>query len=101
MPPIPTATDAMAEPLLSVRDLRVSFALDEGLVRAVDGTSFDVLPGQVLGVVGESGCGKSVTMRAILQLIERPGRITAGTIKFRRDKGTVDLARLEPRGAEM
>ena len=64
-------------PLLSVRDLRVSFALDEGLVRAVDGTSFDVMPGQVLGVVGESGCGKSVTMKAILQLVERPGRITS------------------------
>ncbi len=89
------------QPLLSVRDLRVSFALDEGLVRAVDGTSFDVMPGQVLGVVGESGCGKSVTMRAILQLIDRPGRITNGEIHFRRDDGLVDLARLEPKGAAM
>ena len=90
-------------PLLSVRDLKVSFALDEGLVRAVDGTSFDVMPGQVLGVVGESGCGKSVTMRAILQLVERPGRITGGEIRFRRRDGgePVDLARLSPRGAEM
>ncbi|HKU93858.1 MAG TPA: ABC transporter ATP-binding protein [Vineibacter sp.] len=90
-------------PLLSVRDLRVSFALDEGLVRAVDGTSFDVMPGQVLGVVGESGCGKSVTMRAILQLIERPGRITAGEIRFRRrdSDSVVDLARLPPRGPDM
>jgi peptide/nickel transport system ATP-binding protein len=90
-------------PLLSVRDLKVSFALDEGLVRAVDGTSFDVLPGQVLGVVGESGCGKSVTMRAILQLVEKPGRITAGTIRFRRRDAadTVDLAQLPPRGPEM
>jgi peptide/nickel transport system ATP-binding protein len=93
----------MTDPLLSVRDLRVSFALDEGLVRAVDGTSFDVMPGQVLGVVGESGCGKSVTMRAILQLVEKPGRITAGEIRFRRRDGgdPVDLARLAPRGAEM
>lgn len=90
-------------PLLSVRDLRVSFALDEGLVRAVDGTSFDVMPGQVLGVVGESGCGKSVTMRAILQLVERPGRITSGEIRFRRRDGdqVVDLARLPPRGPDM
>ena len=71
-------------PLLSVRDLKVSFALDEGLVRAVDGTSFDVMPGQVLGIVGESGCGKSVTMKAILQLVELPGRITSGEIRFRR-----------------
>src|SRR5215475_9967068 len=99
MPPTPTAT----EPLLSVRDLRVSFALDEGLVRAVDGTSFDVMPGQVLGVVGESGCGKSVTMKAILQLVERPGRITSGEIHFRRRDGgnAVDLARLPPRGPDM
>ena len=100
-------------PLLSVRNLRVSFVLDEGLVRAVDGTSFDVMPGQVLGVVGESGCGKSVTMRAILQLIERPGRITSGEIRFRRrvpgaedgsrqeDGEVVDLARLPPRGPIM
>jgi peptide/nickel transport system ATP-binding protein len=72
-------------------------------VRAVDGTSFDVMPGQVLGVVGESGCGKSVTMRAILQLVERPGRITSGEIRFRRHDGgeVVDLARLPPRGAAM
>ena len=93
----------MTEPLLSVRDLRVSFKLDEGLVRAVDGTSFDVMPGQVLGVVGESGCGKSVTMRAILQLVEKPGRITNGKIEFRRrdGEGMVDITSLAPRGAEM
>ena len=99
MPLTPTAT----EPLLSVRDLRVSFALDEGLVRAVDGTSFDVMPGQVLGIVGESGCGKSVTMKAILQLVEKPGRITSGTINFRRRDAneTIDLAKLPPRGALM
>jgi oligopeptide/dipeptide ABC transporter ATP-binding protein len=95
--------DASQTPLLSVRDLRVSFVLDDGLVRAVDGTSFDVMPGQVLGVVGESGCGKSVTMRAVLQLIERPGRITSGEIRFRRRDGSevIDLAQLPPRGAEM
>jgi len=93
----------MTEPLLSVRDLKVSFQMDEGLVRAVDGTSFDLLPGQVLGVVGESGCGKSVTMRAILQLIDRPGRITGGEIHFRRRDSAdmIDLTRLPPRGAEM
>src|SRR3954468_8551810 len=104
MPPTRTATEAaMTEPLLSVRDLKVSFQMDEGLVRAVDGTSFDLMPGQVLGVVGESGCGKSVTMRAILQLIDRPGRITAGEIRFRRRDSAdmIDLTRLPPRGAEM
>jgi len=97
MPPIPTAT----EPLLRVRDLRVSFRLDEGTVRAVDGVSFDVFPGQVVGIVGESGCGKSVTMRAILQLIDPPGRITAGEILYRRDSNPIDLVRLPARGRLM
>src|SRR5262247_348630 len=92
-----------SEPLLSVRDLRVSFFMDEGVVRAVDGAHLDVFPGEVVGIVGESGCGKSVTMRAILQLVEPPGRIVSGTIRFRRGpQGAeeVDLARLDPRGAE-
>src|ERR1700710_1660133 len=89
MPPTPIAIEeavnAQAQtPLLSVRDLKVSFALDEGLVRAVDGTSFDVMPGQGLGVVGKMVFGKSVNLRAILQLVDRPGRITGGTINFRR-----------------
>jgi peptide/nickel transport system ATP-binding protein len=83
-----------AGPLLSVRGLRVSFALDEGMVRAVDGAGFDVDEGQVVGIVGESGCGKSVTMRAILRLVDKPGRIDGGEILFRRDGGMVDLARL-------
>ena len=92
-------SQSAAAPLLSVRNLRVSFALDDGVVRAVDGTSFDVMPGQVLGIVGESGCGKSVTMKAILQLIDRPGRITHGEILFHREGSEViDLARLPPRG---
>jgi len=97
MPLTPTATD----PLLQVRDLRVSFRLDEGTVRAVDGVSFDVFPGQVVGIVGESGCGKSVTMRAILQLIDPPGRITAGEILYRRDSNPIDLVRLPARGRLM
>jgi peptide/nickel transport system ATP-binding protein len=89
-------------PLLEVRDLRVHFFLDEGLVRAVDGVSFDVAPGQVVGIVGESGCGKSVTMRAILQIVEPPGRVVGGQMLFHADGGEpVDLARLSPRGAAM
>jgi peptide/nickel transport system ATP-binding protein len=89
-------------PLLSVGNLRVSFAMDEGTVRAVDGVSFKVPPGQVVGIVGESGCGKSVTMRAILRLIDRPGRMDGGEILYRRADGSViDLATLPPRGAAM
>ena len=89
-------------PLLQVKDLRVTFGMDEGTIRAVDGTSFTVHPGEVVGIVGESGCGKSVTMKAILQLIERPGRLASGEILFRDSKGTqTDLAKLDPRGPQM
>jgi peptide/nickel transport system ATP-binding protein len=99
----PAGPGAADGPLLSVRGLRVHFHLDEGVVRAVDGVSFDVHPGQVLGIVGESGCGKSVTMRAVLQIVDAPGRIVAGEILFRRrnPEAVVDLARFEPRGPAM
>jgi oligopeptide/dipeptide ABC transporter ATP-binding protein len=91
------------EPLLSVRDLKAQFPLDEGLVRAVDGVSFDVFPGQVLGIVGESGCGKSVAMKAVLQIIEPPGRVAGGAIRLagRDGGGAVDIARLKPAGEAM
>jgi oligopeptide/dipeptide ABC transporter ATP-binding protein len=87
-------------PVLEVKDLRVHFLLDEGVVRAVDGVSFDVEAGQVVGIVGESGCGKSVTMKAVLQIVEPPGRVVGGQILWRRDAGSaVDLAQLSPKGA--
>src|SRR5215831_12047697 len=104
MPPTHTAAEAAQSPvpLLSVRDLSVVFELDEGTVRAVDGVSFDVAPGEVVGIVGESGCGKSVTMRAVLQIVEPPGRVVGGSMLFAGGDGrVVDLARLDPRGAAM
>jgi oligopeptide/dipeptide ABC transporter ATP-binding protein len=97
----------MADSLLSVRDLKTYFAQDEGLVKAVDGVSFDVAPGATLGIVGESGCGKSVTARSILRIVDRPGRIVDGEIRFRRASrnggaaAVVDLTKLEPNGEEM
>jgi peptide/nickel transport system ATP-binding protein len=92
----------MAEPILRVRDLRTYFFQDEGTVKAVDGASFDVHPGRTLGIVGESGCGKSVTARSILRIVERPGRIVSGEIWLRHDgAGETDLARLDPTGGEM
>ena len=72
------------KPLLSVRNLKTYFAQDEGTVRAVDGVSFDMPQGATLGIVGESGCGKSVTARSILRIVDRPGRIIGGEIHFRR-----------------
>lgn len=99
-------TDSRAAPILSVRDLKTHFFQDEGTVRAVDGASFDVPRRKTLGIVGESGCGKSVTARSILRIVERPGRIVGGSILLRRDAGNgrageVDLAGLDPAGYEM
>ena len=68
------------KPLLSIKNLKTIFDLDEGSVKAVDGVSFDIFPQRVLGIVGESGCGKSVTIKSILRLIETPGRIIEGEI---------------------
>src|SRR5215472_1175735 len=99
----------MTEPILSVRNLHVTFGLQEGTVKAVDGVSFDVLPGRVMGIVGESGCGKSVTMRAILQLVDEPGRINEGEVLFRSGErhaegkpgAIIDLAKLPRNGSRM
>jgi oligopeptide/dipeptide ABC transporter ATP-binding protein len=68
--------------LVSVRDLRTHFFTDEGVVKAVDGVSFDVKKGKTIGLVGESGCGKSVTAYSILGLIDAPGKIVDGEIIF-------------------
>jgi peptide/nickel transport system ATP-binding protein len=92
----------MADPILQVRDLHTHFFADEGVVRAVDGVSFDLFPGRTLGIVGESGCGKSVTARSILRIVERPGRIVSGEILLRRQTGAVvDVARLPVDGPEV
>jgi peptide/nickel transport system ATP-binding protein len=78
--------------LLEVRGLRTEFATDAGVVRAVDGVSFTLEPGRTLGIVGESGCGKSVTALSIMGLIARPGRIASGEILFEGE----DLLKLPP-----
>jgi peptide/nickel transport system ATP-binding protein len=78
--------------LLSVRNLRTCFYQDEGTTKAVDGASFDVHAGRTLGIVGESGCGKSVTAQSILRIVEAPGRIVEGEILLTRpDGGVTDL----------
>jgi peptide/nickel transport system ATP-binding protein len=87
--------------LLSVRGLKTYFYADEGTTRAVDGVSFDVAAGRTLGVVGESGCGKSITARSLLGIVSPPGRIIEGEILLRRDTGWVDLAKLPPNGPEL
>jgi len=70
----------MTAPILSVRNLKVEFATRRGILHAIDGVSFDIAKGEVLGVVGESGAGKSVTGLAVIGLIDPPGRIAGGEI---------------------
>ncbi|MGY6635242.1 MAG: ABC transporter ATP-binding protein [Alkalilacustris sp.] len=76
----------MADPLLSVRDLVVEFPTRRGTLRALDAVSFDIAEGEVLGMVGESGAGKSITGSAIIGLIDRPGRIAGGEIRLRGER---------------
>ena len=73
----------MADPLLQVKNLKTNFFTEEGVVNAVDGVSYDIMPGEILGLVGESGCGKTVSALSILRLIpDPPGRIVGGEILF-------------------
>ncbi|MBM3545422.1 MAG: ABC transporter ATP-binding protein [Alphaproteobacteria bacterium] len=93
-------TDAAT--ILSIRDLHTHFPVRGGIVKAVDGVSFDLARGKTVCVVGESGSGKSVTARSILQIVDPPGRVVTGSIVFNRANGTsVDLAALNPRGREI
>ena len=100
--------------LLRVRNLKTYFLLDEGTVRAVDGADLEIKQGRTLGVVGESGCGKSVTAQSILRIVPSPGKILEGEIVLRRHLGwehlagneaeiieEVDLTSLDPRGSEI
>ena len=80
--PAPTSSSRAEAPVLSIRGLRVEFALRRGVLTAIDGVSFDIGRGEVLGVVGESGAGKSVTGAAIIGLVDPPGRIVGGEIRL-------------------
>jgi peptide/nickel transport system ATP-binding protein len=101
---VPKAPAVKAEPLLDINDLRTWFFTRDGVVRAVDGVSFQVAPGETLAIVGESGCGKSVTALSVLRLIPSPpGRIVSGTIRFAgRDLlGLSEAAMRDVRGNEI
>ena len=91
--------------LIDIRGLKTQFFLDEGVVKAVDGVDFTIHRNRTLCIVGESGCGKSITARSILQIVDRPGRIVEGEILFHRQTNgaaeVIDLAALDPRGRAM
>src|SRR5690348_10659953 len=104
--PIRDQVLAVPRQLLKVERLNTSFETAAGDLRAVEDVSFELYEGETLCVVGESGSGKSVTARSIMQIVDRPGRIVAGSILLHRhdemgSESTVDIAKLAPRGAEM
>ena len=96
--------------LLEVNDLKTYFHLDEGVVRAVDGATFQIHQGRTIGIVGESGCGKSALARSIMRIVPPPGKTVGGEIIYHRpvsrEKGsigqsTIDLTTLDPTGPEI
>ena len=89
--------------LIRITNLKVSFPLDEGTVQALDGIDLSIKKGKVVGVVGESGCGKSITARSIIRIIPPPGKIDEGEILLRTKVGSkngeehvIDLAKIDP-----
>jgi len=93
------------KPLLSVRDLHTRFDTEDGTVRAADGVSFEIEPGEILGLVGESGCGKSVTSLSIMGLVDSPGYIADGEVLFDGEdlstKSREELRRIRGNGVSM
>ena len=106
MPPIPTSKverNMVEERLLEIANLTVNFYTDRGVVHAVDDVSFDIKKKSPVGLVGESGCGKSVTARAILNIVQTPGKIERGNVLYYppNEGDPVDLLRLDAKGAEI
>ena len=88
-------------PLIDVRGLKTYFYTEDGVVRAVDGVDFTIEPEKTLGIVGESGCGKSVTALSIMGLVQSPpGKIAAGEIIYTKDGKDIDLTKLNTKGRE-
>ena len=96
----------MAEPLVEIKDLHVEFEVRDGIIHGVDGFTLTINRGETLGVIGESGCGKSITAKAVMQMVPKPGKITGGEILYyRRDKynpqeptKVVNITKLHPDG---
>jgi oligopeptide/dipeptide ABC transporter ATP-binding protein len=85
-------------PVLEVKDLKTYFSVNEGVLKAVDGVSFRINQEETLGLIGESGCGKSVTAHSILRIVPSPGKLVSGEINMFRDNQVINLAELNPSG---
>ena len=93
MPLIPTHSEESIR--LSIQNLKTFFFLDEGLLNSVYGVSFALRKREVIGIIGESGCGKSVLVRSLMNIIRKPGHIISGSIKLIQDNGNeLDIAKL-------
>jgi len=93
---------ALNDNVLEIEDLQVCFHIEEGEIRAVDGVSFSVRRGSIMGIVGESGCGKSVTAFSVLRLIQKPGRISGGSIRlYPRDGSVIDVTALHEKSEQI
>jgi len=97
----PESNSGSEIPLLEVKDLKTYFDVDEGVIQAVDGVTFSVHREETLGLIGESGCGKSVTAMSVLRIVPSPGRAAGGKILLHLDGGIIDLAQLNPSGDEI
>ena len=92
----------MTDLLLDVRELKTHFQLDDGVVKAVDGVSFAVERGTTVGLVGESGCGKSILSHSLLKLVPSPGKVVGGEIRYTDRRGkTVDVAAMPPNSRDI
>jgi oligopeptide/dipeptide ABC transporter ATP-binding protein len=99
----------MTEPLVEIKDLHVEFEVRDGIIHGVDGFTLTINRGETLGVIGESGCGKSVTAKAVMQMVPKPGKITGGEILYyQRDKydpqkptEVINITNLDPDGDEI
>ena len=93
--------DVPKSTLLEINDLKTHFFFDEGVVKAVDGVSYSIEKGKTLGVVGESGCGKSVTVQSILNIVGSGGKIVNGSILFQENAENIDLTQYKPSSEEL
>lgn len=98
-----TTEKSYQQPLLEISGLKTVFPTDDGIVNAVNDVSFEIARGQTVGVVGESGCGKSITGLSLLQLVPSPGRIEAGELRFHRNgnETPLDIAQVSPKSELM
>ena len=101
-PQVESQVESEAQPVIEVKDLSVHFAVDEGTLKAVDHASFAIEEQQMFGLIGESGCGKTVTAQSLMRLVPTPGRIVNGQINYLTEHGyQIDLAEMDPAGSEI